>query len=209
VILRLVELVALFGGIPAAMRWGPLPRNPLPILVLASALCAGLLLRDPTFDARLLWNAAALREHLGAVAGAMLASVPLLYALVRWLVPGEAFAMVRRQPRLWLVIMLAYPIVSVYPQEILYRAWFFHRYAPLGGGVALRIAASAVAFSWGHVFFPMPRVAMLLTLAGGVLFAYHYELTQSLLVASVEHALFGDLIFTIGLGRYFYHRGAR
>ena len=33
-------------------------------------------------------------------------------------------------------------------------------------------------------------------------------MTSSLAVASVEHALFGDLAFSIGLGRYFYHRAA-
>jgi membrane protease YdiL (CAAX protease family) len=102
--------------------------------------------------------------------------------------------------------MFAYPIVSVYPQELLYRAWFFHRYGPLFGSDGLTIVASAVAFAWGHVFFPRPRVAMLLTLAGGLLFAYDYLHTRSLGVASIEHALFGDLLFTIGLGRFFYHR---
>jgi membrane protease YdiL (CAAX protease family) len=206
VIVRVLELLVLFVGVPAAMRWGPLPRNPLPILLVAGGLCAALLLRDPTFDPRLLWNAAGLRAHLVAVIVAMLASVPLLYALVRWLVPDEAFALVRRRPRLWLLILVAYPIVSVYPQELIYRAWLFHRVAPLLPGAAARIVISAVAFAWGHVFFPMPRVAMLLTLAGGALFAWHYEVSHSLLVPSLEHALFGDLVFTIGLGRYFYHR---
>jgi membrane protease YdiL (CAAX protease family) len=207
VIARVIELLALFGGVPAAMRWGPLPRNPLPVLLLAGGLCWALLLRDPTFDPKLLWNAPALRAHLWDVVAAMLVTAPLLYALVRWLAPDEAFALVRRRPRLWLLILVAYPIVSVYPQELLYRAWLFHRLQPLGVGMAGRIALSAIAFSWGHVFFPAPRVAMLLTLAGGVLFAWHYEVAQSLLVPSLEHALFGDLLFTIGLGQYFYHRG--
>jgi membrane protease YdiL (CAAX protease family) len=207
VIVRALEILLLFVGVPAAMRWGPLPRNPLPILIGAGGLCAWLLLRDPNFDPSLLWNAAGLRAYLGQALLAMLVSVPLLWALMRWLVPDEAFALVRRQPGLWVLILIAYPIVSVYPQELLYRAWLHHRLTPLVPGMAGRIVLSALAFAWGHVFFPAPRVAMLLTLAGGVLFAWHYEVSRSLLVPSLEHALFGDLLFTIGLGRYFYHRG--
>jgi hypothetical protein len=35
-----------------------------------------------------------------------------------------------------------------------------------------------------------------------------YEESHSLLLVSIEHAVFGQLLFTIGLGRYFYSRGA-
>ena len=40
---------------------------------------------------------------------------------------------------------------------------------------------------------------------GGWLFARRYQRTRSLLTVSVEHALYGVLIFTIGLGDLFYH----
>jgi len=202
---RVLELALLFCGVPAAMRWGPLPRNPLPLLLLGSLAAVGVLLADPGFDRALLWNEAGMLQRLGIMLLTTLATAPLLYGLARWLAPGESFALVRRQPRLWLLIMIAYPVVSVYPQEILYRAFFLHRYSALFATPAARIVASAVAFSWGHVFFRTPRVAMLLSLLGGALFAYEYQLTRSLLAASVEHAIFGDLIFTVGLGRYFYH----
>ncbi|MEV0717803.1 hypothetical protein [Asanoa sp. NPDC050611] len=46
---------------------------------------------------------------------------------------------------------------------------------------------------------------MLLTPAGGWLFARRYQRTRSLLVASVEHSRSGVLAFTIGLGDLFYH----
>ena len=35
--------------------------------------------------------------------------------------------------------------------------------------------------------------------------ARRYQRTGSLLVVSIEHALYGITIFAIGLGRYFYH----
>jgi membrane protease YdiL (CAAX protease family) len=208
VIARALELVALFVGIPAAMRWGRLPRNPLLFLVAGGGVALAVLLRDATFARERLWNGAAVLEHAGAIALVTAACLPPLYALARWLQPDEVFLLVRRQPWLWLLIMVAYPVVSVYPQELLYRAFLFQRYASLLPTPAARIAASALLFAWGHVFFFQPRVAMLLTLVGGALFAWHYEVTSSLAVASVEHALFGDLAFSIGLGRYFYHRAA-
>ena len=44
-----------------------------------------------------------------------------------------------------------------------------------------------------------------LTLVGGLLFAYRYTKTGSLLTSCVEHALYGCFLFTVGLGRFFYH----
>jgi len=40
---------------------------------------------------------------------------------------------------------------------------------------------------------------------GGVLIAKTYQDTESLIISSIEHALYGTFIFTIGLGKYFYY----
>jgi hypothetical protein len=47
-----------------------------------------------------------------------------------------------------------------------------------------------------------------LCLIGGFFFSLAYQLSGSLLLACVDHAIFGDFLFTIGLGEGFYH-GAR
>jgi membrane protease YdiL (CAAX protease family) len=62
---------------------------------------------------------------------------------------------------------------------------------------------SAFAFSYMHIVFRNPA-AMGLTLIGGVLFAITYEDTESLIISIFEHALYGNFLFTIGLGRYLY-----
>ncbi|MEV4205872.1 hypothetical protein [Nocardia salmonicida] len=49
---------------------------------------------------------------------------------------------------------------------------------------------------------------MLLSAAAGVLFAIRYQRTRSLLTTSVEHALYGILVFTVSLGDFFYHGAA-
>lgn len=105
--------------------------------------------------------------------------------------------------------MILYPVVSVYPQELIYRAFFAHRYAALLPLEGTRVVVGAALFALGHVFFPRPWIAMSLTFVGGLLFGYHYEESRSLLLASIEHALFGQLCFTVGLARYFYSGSGR
>jgi membrane protease YdiL (CAAX protease family) len=104
----------------------------------------------------------------------------------------------------WAVVMVAYPVSSVYPQGLLYRAFFFQRYGGLFKGKWTMIVASAVAFAFLHIIF-RNWLAVDLTLAGGLLFAWRYERTGSLAVSSIEHALYGCWLFTVGLGQYFYH----
>jgi uncharacterized protein len=43
-----------------------------------------------------------------------------------------------------------------------------------------------------------------MTLIGGVLFANDYSRHRSLTLTCFEHSLYGCLIFTVGLGRFFY-----
>jgi membrane protease YdiL (CAAX protease family) len=100
--------------------------------------------------------------------------------------------------------MLLYPLVSVYPQELIYRVFFFHRYAPLFGSGLLMIAASALAFGFVHIIFGN-WLAVVLCIIGGFLFSLTYQHSGSLLFTCLDHAIFGNFIFTIGLGQFFYH----
>jgi membrane protease YdiL (CAAX protease family) len=47
-------------------------------------------------------------------------------------------------------------------------------------------------------------LAVLLTIPGGFLLSKTYGRTKSLLVTGIEHAIYGNLVFTVGLGFYFY-----
>jgi hypothetical protein len=40
--------------------------------------------------------------------------------------------------------------------------------------------------------------------AGGILFALTYAMTRSLMTSMIEHALYGNYLFTLGLGKYLY-----
>src|SRR5262249_50360457 len=102
----------------------------------------------------------------------------------------------------WLTVLLLYPVCSVLPQEVLYRRFLFARWRALGGSDAWALGASAAAFAGLHAIYGNV-CAVTLTLVGGWFFADTYRRTGSLGLVCLEHALYGALIFTMGLGSYF------
>jgi uncharacterized protein len=76
-----------------------------------------------------------------------------------------------------------------------------HRYAPVFGTGRALLAVSATAFGFAHLIFGN-ALSVVLTLVGGWQFARRYQRTGSLLAASVEHAIYGLLVFTAGLGQF-------
>jgi uncharacterized protein len=104
--------------------------------------------------------------------------------------------------------MLLYPLLSVVPQTLIYRAFLFARYQRLWRDRWMLIAASGTAFSCLHIVLRNP-VAPLMTLPAGLLFAWRYARTNSAMASAFEHALYGCLVFTVGLGEFFYTGASR
>jgi len=142
------------------------------------------------------------RRQTGAVLLRFLLLGTLLTLFVRTEMPGQYLDLPRQHPALWLAIMLLYPLLSVWPQEVIFRQFFFARYQKIFGGTGL-VPASALAFGFAHIIF-LNWVAVAMTVAGGAIFAADYARYRRLGLACLEHSLYGCLIFTIGLGRYFY-----
>ena len=172
------------------------------------AYTLAMLLLDPSFDRRTLWNFRAMRRELPrvlatfAVLGTLLAAaVYALDALTEG--PSMFLALPRERFGLWVVIMIFYPLVSVYPQEVIWRAFMFHRYGTIFRARWAMVGVSALAFGHAHVAFHN-WIALALCFVGGGLFALTFAHSRSTLAAWIEHALYGCLVFTIGIGRYFY-----
>ena len=183
------------------MAWGFARPPVVPPLLAGGLLCWILLWRDSSFDRRDLWRVEALPAALPRILLRFVAGGAVLTLAAAWLVPDSLFALPRRDPRLWTLVMIGYPLVSVFPQEVIFRSFFLHRYRHLLGPAAMVV--SAVAFAWAHILFRnWPAVA--LTFPAGLLFASTYRRHRSLACAVLEHALWGDLVFTLGLGRFFY-----
>ena len=203
-ILLALEFSLIFLGVPLLIHFRVIPNLPIPYL-LAAALGAFLLLRyDSNFaQARFLaWGD--VRPYLYVVLLRDAVFLTLLGIGVRLFAPGLLFSFVYRAPAFWAVVMLLYPLLSVYPQELLYRAFFFHRYQPLFGSGRTILLASAFAFGFVHIIFGN-WLAVGFCVVGGLLFSMTYHHSGSILLTCLDHAIFGNFIFTIGLGQFFYH----
>jgi membrane protease YdiL (CAAX protease family) len=198
------EFLLIFVGLPLGYRFSPVRVPALPLLWLVAGYALWQLFRNPRFDRARLWRFAPLRRELRSILVMFVVGAAGI-GLGLWLfAPNLAWSLLRQSPMFWAVVMVAYPVLSVYPQGLLYRAFLFERYAALFPGRWATICASAAAFAFLHIIF-RNWLAVDLTIAGGLLFAWRYDRTRSLAVSGFEHALYGCWLFTVGLGQYFFH----
>ena len=113
--------------------------------------------------------------------------------------PENLFIVVKKKPLLWLVILFVYAFLSVYPQELLYRSFFFKRYTNIFSKPYYLIWTNILVFPIAHLFFDNLLV-LVVTFIGGIFFTLTYYRTKSVLLTSVEHALYGNWLFTLGMG---------
>ncbi|PNQ72768.1 CPBP family intramembrane metalloprotease [Hanstruepera neustonica] len=109
------------------------------------------------------------------------------------------FVVVLNKPVLWVAILFIYSVFSVYPQELIYRTFFFKRYESLFSSPGLAIFMNAILFSMAHLLFKNTLV-LFLTFCGGLLFAWTFLKTRSTLLVTIEHAIYGCWLFTVGMG---------
>ncbi|WP_420572997.1 CPBP family intramembrane glutamic endopeptidase [Kordia sp.] len=112
---------------------------------------------------------------------------------------SKLFIVARTKPLLWIIILFVYSLFSVYPQEVIYRTFFFVRYESLFKNKNLLIFINAIVFCLAHFFFKNILV-LILTFLGGILFAFTFQKTRSTLLVSIEHAIYGSWLFTVGMG---------
>jgi membrane protease YdiL (CAAX protease family) len=161
-----------------------------------------------TLDRSFSWREALSRgislRAAGSIVTIFCLAAPVL-ALFAWFDNPRGFL---RFPRfaqdIWIMVMLLYPLLSVTAQEIMFRLFFFHRYRALFGVDSQgAIVLNAVLFAFAHIAF-QNVTTMVISLLGSLLFAWRYERTRSYWAVVLEHSLYGNLLFTLGLGRYFY-----
>lgn len=119
--------------------------------------------------------------------------------------PELFLVLLKTEPLRWLAVMILYPIFSAFTQEIVFRNFFFFRYEKLfEERMTLLVIINALLFSYIHIVFEN-WIAIIFTFFGGILFAITFLKTRSTLLVSIEHALYGNTLYTLGLGYYFYH----
>ena len=198
-----IEFAILYVLLPVLLRALHTTVPVFLVLWLAALVALLALLRDPAFDRTLLTAWRGTPGTFRSLAWRLLISTALVAILVRLLLPHAWLAFPRQKPVTWLLVLLLYPPLSVLPQGVLYRTLFYHRYASLFGGTRRARAVGALAFAWCHLVFDN-YWAVCLSLLGGWFFCGTYERTRSGPAANTEHALYGGMIFTTGLGIFFY-----
>ena len=201
-------MLALFVCVPVSLAFLTDIISPIPVLLLVGAASFVILLRDTTFDRSTLWNIQGLQKALARMIPFWLLSALIIGLAVHLLRPESFLGLPRERPVTWLLVMTLYPIFSVIPQSIIYRAFFTHRYQLFFGNGVMMIFAGAVAFGLAHLIFK-EWLAVLLTLGGGALFVARHIEHKSMLAGAIEHAMYGNMAFTLGLGAFFYHGAAR
>lgn len=203
-----IELVLLYLGIPVLLytQRQMLEDWLMLILVGLGAGCAVLLWYDSSFEEGRLWKRDAFQRHLSRILWWFLFGAVVVGGAFGLLRPDLLLTFPRSQTEMWLALLVTYPLLSVYPQEIIFRAFFFHRYRFLFPTRWGKIAASGLTFGFAHIVFAN-WVAPIMTAVIGVQFALTYARTGSTLQVTIEHGLWGVYAFTLGLG-WFVHSGA-
>lgn len=173
-----------------------------PMLFLITAVGLALLHVTEGFHwTDLLRAGAGVNRHV--VAAFTLVTLAIAAAVILTTRPEAFLALPKQNPGLLLLIVVLYPVLSALPQEVVFRPLFFRRYGVLLPGVKPAIVLNAALFSLAHLMYWSWIVAAM-TFAGGVIFAWAYEARRNFPMAVLLHAIAGWIIFTLGLGVYFY-----
>ncbi|MEN7550983.1 CPBP family intramembrane glutamic endopeptidase [Rapidithrix thailandica] len=200
-LLKMVELCGLFVGIPLLYKFDLIPFHKSIPLLAVFTLAIAILYKDKNFEFNWwklrtwrYWRVHLLRYLLFVV---------LTTVAVRVYEPSSLFDFPAHNPNMWLLTILLYPLWSVFPQEVIYRAFFFHRYKELFQKPWALLLMNALLFSFSHIIFNN-LLCLVMTFFGSIIFAWTYLKSKSVLAVSIEHALYGNYIFTVGLGKYFF-----
>ncbi|MFO1187485.1 MAG: CPBP family intramembrane glutamic endopeptidase [Alphaproteobacteria bacterium] len=201
-----IEFALLFVVMPAAVTY--LVRTlRVPLIFLLLIVLIGLvafLLWDRTFSLkRELSRGIAMRE-LKSIAAIFLGVAAIMAVYVWFYEPARFLSFPRRSLLFWGMVMLLYPLLSAFPQELVYRTFYFHRYGALfNGSRGLAVGINGALFGLAHIMMGS-AFSVVLSGALGVLLAFRYTHARSFWAALLEHSLYGQLVFTIGLGYLFF-----
>ena len=204
-----LECTAFFLAVPVALYFCATRWNVHMALWVVAAYAVTLLRGAPGFSWRELWEGDGwpVAERKSAVMR-FVALTACIVLLTHIIAPYRLLAFPMQRPFFWLIVMVLYPILSVVPQEFVLRSFFFRRYATLFPNPWALIAASAFCFGFVHIVFHNPVSPLLSAAAGGII-GHSYTRHRSLKWAAIEHAAYGCMVFTVGLGFYFLVGGGR
>lgn len=200
-IIRWLEIIVVFIGIPLLLRFNILAIYKLAPLFAIFIIYFFILWRDKTFKKKrfklngfkawiiILWRSAIMLLFLTSFTWAIF--------------PDQYLQLPTENKRLWITLVVGYPFLSVIPQEFVFRVYFYHRFTGLIGNRNMLILLNALLFSFSHIMFGN-WVAVSFTFIASIMFSLTYLRHRSFTIVSLEHSIYGLLIFTIGPGGFFH-----
>lgn len=204
-LLRWCEYLLLFWLTPITLYVfrDHMPALLLPIMFLFSSYCVVRLWQSRILHKQIQLIKKLSRHHLAEILLPFLSAAMILMTAVYIFIPEKLFDLPSNTPYNWLLLILLYPIVSVIPQEIIFRSFFFHRYRKLFLSDNRRWLFSSISFGMAHMFYAN-WLAVVMSFFGGLLFGYRFlQSEKNIAVVVLEHSLWGMMLFTIGLSSYF------
>lgn len=194
----LLEFILLFVIFPLLYFFDLIPFHKLVPLVVLFTYCVVILARHrpanpERFKTKANWRLILLR-FIGI-------SILILF-WIKIFSPNPLFADFKANKKL-LLMTLVYPFSSAFPQELIFREFFFYRYRSVFRNEIVLIAINVIMFAFAHIYFANWTI-LIFTLVGGIIFAHTYLKTKSLFVVTIEHTLYGMLILSSGLSEQFY-----
>ncbi|WP_162052204.1 CPBP family intramembrane glutamic endopeptidase [Pontibacter pamirensis] len=126
----------------------------------------------------------------------------LVYGFIRFFHRDLLYYLPQENFDRYLLAVALYPFWSVIPQEIVYRAWYYHRYSDLFPNAKVSVLLNSAFFGFSHIVFGN-WVAITGAFLVSFVFSHTYRRYNSLLIVVIEHFLYGVMIFSLGMGRFF------
>ena len=198
IVLRL-EFITIYFLIPIILLIVNLKPLIFVSLILVSAYAYFILKKDKIFDFKILLKKVSWKKIL--IFNLIFTVNIYLYTIIFF--PNLLFTLPKTNFNLWIVIIIFYPILSAFPQEFIYRVFFFHRYKILfNRNINYLIIMNTIFFTFGHIIF-LNFTSLLFTAVASPIFAIMY-LRYSFFTCLLLHSFSGLLVFSFGLGRFFY-----
>lgn len=193
-----IELFLLFFVLPVVLATSITPYLKLPIAIIGVIYVAVLLIKAKQWKTPIIDTSVQKQFWIRLIVLSLLILILGIVILLQ-LDSSLLFKVPRNKPLLWIGILFVYSFASVLPQELVYRKFFYMRYEDLFSNRKLFLFLNVLCFSLCHLFLKNLWV-IIITLLGGILFTYTYEKTRSVKWVSLEHSIYGYLVFTVGLG---------
>lgn len=116
-----IEFLLLFFVGPTAFVYTRHRIPAIPALWAVLAYCLFVLLRDPSFYRGRLWDTVGFLRYAPTILSLFAVAVVTGTLLVLQYAPGTFLSLLRSNPLVWGLVMILYPVLSVYPQGIIYR----------------------------------------------------------------------------------------